>query len=66
MRRQGAFTVAQDEASCIVFGMPKEAIDIGAAEMVAPLNMIARRIMSNLAGVSGDESSNVAGDKTNE
>ena len=66
MRRQGAFTLAQDEASCIVFGMPKEAIDIGAAEMVAPLNMMARRIMSNLAGLSNDESANVAGDKTNE
>ena len=50
MRKKGAFTIAQDEASSIVFGMPKEAIDIGAAEMVAPLNLIARRIMSNLAG----------------
>ena len=66
MRKAGAFTLAQDEASCIVFGMPKEAIDIGAAEMVAPLNMIARRIMSNLAGVGNDNSVNGGGDKTNE
>jgi two-component system, chemotaxis family, protein-glutamate methylesterase/glutaminase len=65
MRKAGAFTLAQDEASCIVFGMPKEAIEIGAAEMVAPLNMIARRIMSNLAGV-GSENSGGGGDKTNE
>ena len=66
MRKAGAFTLAQDEASCIVFGMPKEAIDIGAAEMVAPLNMIARRIMSNLAGVGNDSPVNGGGDKTNE
>lgn len=66
MRKAGAFTLAQDEASCIVFGMPKEAIDIGAAEMVAPLNMIARRIMSNLAGVGNDNPVNGGGDKTNE
>ena len=66
MRRQGAFTLAQDEASSIVFGMPKEAIDIGAAEMVAPLNLIARRIMSNLAGVGNDVGGDSAADKTNE
>ena len=64
MRRQGAFTLAQDEASCIVFGMPKEAIDIGAAEMVAPLNLIARRIMSNLAGVGSENTGSHGGDKT--
>ena len=66
MRKKGAFTIAQDEASSIVFGMPKEAIDIGAAEMVAPLNLIARRIMSNLAGVGNDGGSASGGDKTNE
>ena len=65
MRRQGAFTLAQDEASCIVFGMPKEAIDIGAAEMVAPLNLIARCIMSNLAGVGAENTGSHGGGKTN-
>ena len=65
MRRKGAFTLAQDEASCIVFGMPKEAIDIGAAEMVAPLHLIARRIMSNLAGAGSDNTGSHGGDKTN-
>ncbi len=65
MRRQGAFTLAQDEASCIVFGMPKEAIDIGAAEMVAQLHLIARRIMSNLAGVGSENTGTNGGDKTN-
>jgi two-component system chemotaxis response regulator CheB len=34
MREAGALTVAQDEASCTGFGMPREAIKIGAAEMV--------------------------------
>jgi two-component system chemotaxis response regulator CheB len=53
MRQKGAFTIAQDEATSIVFGMPKEAIDIGAAQVVVPLPNIARRIMSHLAGAEG-------------
>jgi len=40
-RRAGARTVAQDEATCVVFGMPKEAIQLGAAEHVLPLDRIA-------------------------
>ena len=66
MRKKGAFTLAQDEASSIVFGMPKEAIEIGAAAVVAPLNLIARRIMSNLAGVGNDNGGTGSGDKVNE
>ena len=38
MRQAGAETVAQDEASCVVFGMPKEAIRMGAACETLPLN----------------------------
>ena len=49
MRGKGAFTIAQDEASSIVFGMPKEAIELGAAEMVAPLSQIARKIVNHLS-----------------
>ncbi len=45
MRQSGAFTVAQDEASSVVFGMPKEAIELGAAERVLPLDMLAAEIM---------------------
>ncbi len=45
MRNQGAHTVVQDEASCIVFGMPKEAIKLGAAEKVVPLNEVARSMI---------------------
>ena len=45
MKEAGAFTVAQDEATSVVFGMPKEAIGRGAALKVAPLDHIAREIM---------------------
>jgi two-component system chemotaxis response regulator CheB len=41
MRRSGAFTIAQDEATCVVFGMPREAIALGAVDAVAPLPRIA-------------------------
>ncbi len=41
MKESGAVTIAQDEASCIVFGMPKEAILRGAVDVVAPLERIA-------------------------
>jgi two-component system chemotaxis response regulator CheB len=46
MRDAGAATVAQDEASCVVFGMPKEAIKLGAAERVLPLDAIAGAVLS--------------------
>ena len=41
MYKQGAYTIAQDEASCAVFGMPKAAISRGAATQVLPLEHIA-------------------------
>ena len=40
MRNAGARTIAQDEASCVVFGMPKEAIKLGAAQEIAALDQI--------------------------
>jgi two-component system chemotaxis response regulator CheB len=43
----GAHTVAQDEASCVVFGMPKEAIKLGAAKRVLPLKDLHLAIMNN-------------------
>ncbi len=46
MKRAGARTVAQDEASCIVFGMPREAIRMGAVDRVLPLNRIAAELMA--------------------
>lgn len=45
MRQAGANTIAQDEKTSIVFGMPKEAIDIGAAQVVKPLQSITQTIM---------------------
>jgi two-component system chemotaxis response regulator CheB len=49
MRDAGARTVAQDEASCVVFGMPKEAIRLDAAERIAPLDELARIILRTVA-----------------
>ncbi len=46
MKRTGARTVAQDEASCVVFGMPREAIRLGAADRVVPLQRIADELMA--------------------
>lgn len=48
MKRCGAYNLAQDEASCVVFGMPKEAIATGAVDEVRPVLDIAARIMSAL------------------
>jgi two-component system chemotaxis response regulator CheB len=45
MRQAGAHTIAQDEASCVVFGMPKEAIRMGATETVVPLERLAGEIL---------------------
>jgi two-component system chemotaxis response regulator CheB len=45
MKQAGAYTLAQDEATCIVFGMPKEAIARGAAAKVLPLQAIAPEIL---------------------
>ncbi|KMQ50529.1 Chemotaxis response regulator protein-glutamate methylesterase CheB [Chitinispirillum alkaliphilum] len=48
MKQAGAFTIAQDEESCVVFGMPKEAIELGGAQTILPLGKIAQKIISNL------------------
>ena len=48
MRDAGAYTIAQNEATCVVYGMPKAAYDIGAVQEVAPLQDIAARIISQL------------------
>lgn len=45
MRQAGAATIAQDEASSVVFGMPREAIALGAAEQVVPLTRIAQTLL---------------------
>lgn len=49
MREAGALTIAQNEATCIVFGMPREAIRRGAAKVIAPLDSIASTVQAWLA-----------------
>ncbi|MBN1791966.1 MAG: chemotaxis response regulator protein-glutamate methylesterase [Bacteroidales bacterium] len=44
MKQSGAYTIAQDEASCVVFGMPKVAIKLGAATIVLPLEKMAEHV----------------------
>jgi two-component system chemotaxis response regulator CheB len=48
MRKAGARTVAQDEESCVVYGMPKEAVKRGGVEKSVPLNAINREILQQL------------------
>jgi len=45
MKEAGAFNIAQDEASCVVFGMPAEAIKLGGTHAVLPLNRIASEVV---------------------
>ncbi len=45
MKKAGAKTIAQDEASCVVYGMPKEAVKLGAADRIAPLERIPQEII---------------------
>jgi two-component system chemotaxis response regulator CheB len=49
MRQAGARTIAQDEASCVVFGMPREAIALGAADRVSPLDRVPKAILASCA-----------------
>ena len=54
MRRAGAWTAAQDEASCVVFGMPREAIRLGAAEVVMSLERITGALAEANAGAAAE------------
>jgi len=47
LKESGAVTVAQDEKSCVVFGMPKEAIKLGAVQHIMPLNQIANFVINH-------------------
>jgi two-component system chemotaxis response regulator CheB len=46
MKEAGAHTIAEDESTAVVFGMPKEAIEIGATEKIVPLHDIARTMIN--------------------
>jgi len=48
MHQAGAYNFAQDEASCVVFGMPREAINLGAVDEVVPLKRMAEQILAYL------------------
>ena len=52
MRQAGARTIAQDEASCVVYGMPRAAAELGAAEFVFPLDRIPSGILSAFSKLS--------------
>ena len=53
MREAGSYNYVQDEASCVVFGMPREAIAAGAAHEVLPLGQIAPRLLERLRSTAG-------------
>ncbi|PND40060.1 chemotaxis response regulator protein-glutamate methylesterase [Paucibacter aquatile] len=53
MRKSGAATLAQDEASCVVYGMPKAAAELGAAQQVLPLSDIAPTLLRLNGVVAG-------------
>lgn len=48
LKQQGAYTLAQDEFSSVVWGMPKVAIDIGAANEVVPLDKMTQRLLNQV------------------
>jgi two-component system chemotaxis response regulator CheB len=54
MRDAGSYNYVQDEASCIVFGMPREAIAHGAADEVLPLSKIAEALLARLRSAGAD------------
>ena len=53
MRDAGSYNVVQDEATCVVFGMPREAIAAGAAHEVLPLTQIAPKLIERLRSTAG-------------
>ncbi|MCW5632376.1 MAG: chemotaxis response regulator protein-glutamate methylesterase [Rubrivivax sp.] len=59
MRDAGSWNICQDEASCVVFGMPREAIAHGAADEVLPLTQIAPRLLERLRSTVGLATSRV-------
>jgi two-component system chemotaxis response regulator CheB len=52
LHQKGAYTLAQDESSCVVFGMPKEAIKLGGVDAVLPLKSLAPEVVKYLQSVN--------------
>ncbi|MEJ2698874.1 MAG: CheB methylesterase domain-containing protein [Desulfuromonadales bacterium] len=53
LKQSGALTIAQDESTCVVFGMPREAIRMGAVDMELPLGKIASAVVRACRSPSG-------------
>lgn len=53
MHQAGAYNFAQDEATCVVFGMPREAIAVGAVDEIIPIQDMAKRVLQKLASSGG-------------
>jgi two-component system chemotaxis response regulator CheB len=51
MKQAGAYNFAQDEASCVVYGMPKEAVAMGGVDAIVALEDIASRVLAHLASL---------------
>ena len=49
MKKAGAWNIAQDEATSVIFGMPREAIELGAVHEVAPLDKLREKVLARLA-----------------
>jgi len=49
MHQAGAYTIAQNEASCVVFGMPREAILTGGVDEVVDLQQISQRMLTQIS-----------------
>jgi two-component system, chemotaxis family, protein-glutamate methylesterase/glutaminase len=52
LRRHGCFTIAQDETTCVVYGMPRSAVEAGVVDAVVPLDGIARRLVAAVRGLT--------------
>ena len=52
IKEAGAYNIAQDEATCVVYGMPREAVALGAVHEVVPLHQIAERVFAHLGASS--------------
>jgi two-component system chemotaxis response regulator CheB len=48
LKQKGALIIAQNEATCVVYGMPKAPIELGLADVIAPLNKIADEITKSV------------------
>lgn len=53
MRQAGSYNFAQDEATCVVFGMPREAIAVGAVDEVVPIQDMAQKVLQRLISSGG-------------